>query len=627
MAITEDRQSRYLLALVLVLFAASMVYGYLLPRLDIPADSSRYQVLTEGQILVAPTVDVQQAGTPVSFPLHWRHQFQDTNTVWYQFDLSKENLAHFAGNEEMLGLFIGRVNQTVDVWFNGVQVGSGGDNTVRHWNSPLFFTVPSGLISDNNTLLIRHFAYHGWGSMEPPVLGTHSELRGLYETRYLMQHDASIGLFVFVALTGLFCLAVWYYGRREPEYLWFAVASLGTSVYCANQFVRYLWVNPDLWRWMINVSTDLWGCATAFVILRSLQIQQPTFERLTIGYFLLGLGVYAYATLFKVFDLNIYFHLGTIVIIAYTAYLALQDYLNSRRLISAFFCLMLSVGLAAGIHDSVLQAVLNVGWSAEAFHNRFNLLQFVAPAGFLLMGVSLIQRYMHALRTADSLNAELEEKISEAKQELEESYLIMQDALMQQSASEERERIYRDLHDDVGSKLLSLYYRLEDQNNSTLAKSALEDLRDIVSRKTMENCTLSAAVQQWQVEAFSRTRDANVTLDWQFTRPETDFLLDESQHAQLRRMLREVFSNAILHNPGLKTMGVQISVALGHLIIAVENDGVSDGPNTWEPGRGISNLRLRARELQGRFEIEEVEPGKIRVSWAIPLNTTPAQGN
>lgn len=604
-----------------IYIVAALAYGYVLPLFSLPDDPSRVITLTEAQavqdsLAVQPKTGVRSV--PVTFPIHWRHSFENVQTVWYEFNVPGDDLGQLAPDEPFVGLMIWRVNQTADVWFNGIQIGTGGRLDVRHWNSPVYFKIPSPLVKKSNLLQIRHYAQHGWGSMEKPLIGSHQFLSRVYESRYFIQHDVALGLFVFVFVTGLFCFAVWFYGRREASYLWFAIASVGSAMYCANQFVRYPWLDADLWRWLTNIGTDLWACAIVLVILRDLGLQKPYLERATLLYLATCIPVYFVASYFDWFDLNIYFHIGSIVLVTMVSGYALQDYFRSDHTLAAFYAVVMGVGVLAGIHDTIMQAVVNNGLPGPMFEYRINLLQFVAPAGFLLIGINLLQQFIDTLKSTDRLNAELEARVEDARHELEKHFAVMQEVLVEQAAGDERERIYRDLHDDVGSKLLSLYYRLEDENNSTLAKSALEDLRDIVSHKSLSNCTLSDAVRQWRAEAFSRTQDAGIRLNWQFESEGCEQQLDESQHAQLRRMLREVLSNAILHNPQVSTITVTLAAAGGELSISVENDGVIHPSSSWQQGRGLSNLRLRARELGGQFAIQDNQ-GSVAIRWSVPL--------
>ena len=218
-----------------------------------------------------------------------------------------------------------------------------------------------------------------------------------------------------------------------------------------------------------------------------------------------------------------------------------------------------------------------------------------------------------------SLNVVLEQRVEHARQELAKNYRAIEEVLIKQSASEERERIYRDLHDDVGSKLLSLYYRLDNESDSILAKSALEDLRDIVSRKSLDGSLLSVAEHQWQQEALSRVADAEISLNWQFDSSDDDAMLNELQHAHLRRMFREVFSNAILHSKGLTEISVDIKLQENRLSISVANDGAPKPITDWKDGRGISNLRVRTRDLNGKIEIVDLEGSWVQVTWTVPI--------
>lgn len=637
--------------LAILVVACLLIYSYLLPLMTTPGAKDEVLILSVGEALVvdvASTPEVlpklppatsdpaststypsKKMASPrqwasVELPVHWRHQFPGARLVWYRFDIKGSELKALPGGEAMFGVFIWRLNQTADVWFNGYKIGSGGSTDapplVRHWNSPLYFTFPADLVQDNNELLVRHFADHSWGSMQNVIVGPNSIMKPLYDTRYFVQHDVALGLFVFIALAGLFCLAVWYYGRREWQYLWYAIASVGSSIYCINQFARYLWIDPDAWRWITNVATDVWACALLVFVLKSLDIVRPRVEKAALYFVVTGVPLYFYASFFQVFDINIYFHIGSLVASGYAAWLSIGHYLRTRQRLSAFYGAMITLGALAGVHDTAMQAIVNLGWQGSGFRYHFNILHFVAPFGFLLLGASLVQQFIRTLKSADRLNAELEHRVADAREELAENYQVMEEVLIKQSANEERERIYRDLHDDVGSKLLSLYYRLEDESNSTLAKSALEDLRDIVSRKSLENCALSSAVQQWQVEAFGRARDAGVALNWRFDTPDYDPLLNEPQHAQLRRMLREVLSNSILHNPAIRSIEVHIYIRRGRLEINIENDGISQPPHAWQPGRGISNLRLRARELEGEFSINDLGEGRVQFAWSVPIS-------
>lgn len=568
----------------------------------------------------------------VMFPLHWRNQFPGVTVAWYRLRVSDNELnalinrAGVTDGEPNLGLYLWRINQTADFWLNGDVIGSGGriePRMVRHWNSPLYFSIPPGLIQEENELLVKHYAPHTWGSMEPIVIGQESFLKPVYETRYFIQHDVSMGLFVFVLSTSIFTFLVWYFRREESEYFWFSLGSISLSFYILNQFLRYLPMDPDIWRWLSNVSSDLWAACIFVFCLRSLKIERPLAEKLVYVYVGCGIGVYFYASFFQVYDINFYFHVFSLVIALYSFYICARNFLETQKTLPAFYASLIAVIFAVGVHDVWMQATINIGLlnqSTLSFQNHFNLLHFFAPIIFVFIGASLLKQFVDSMNASERLNIELEDRVKSAREELEANYRAIEDVLVQQSAHEERERIYRDLHDDVGSKLLSLYYRLDNESDSTLAQSALQDLRDIVSRRALQKSSLQEVLQQSREEAEDRVRDANINVSWYAENFPDSMILSEQQHAHLRRMLREVFSNAIIHNKTATSINVSIFSTDSHVVFEISNDGSDRPVSEWREGRGISNLRVRARDLGGVFEIADGKPGWVRATWQIPLD-------
>lgn len=563
----------------------------------------------------------------VNLPFHWREKEFTTSAVWYKFNLAKADFAALEpiDKNQPWGIYLWRLNQTADVWFNGTKIGSGGSSIepmARHWNSPLYFPIPASLIEQDNELLIKHFAQHSWGSIQAPVIGLESTLKPIYSLRYFIQHDVALSLFVFVLITGLFSFSVWFYRPSEPEYFWFAISSIGLSFYCLNQFIRTLPVDPDLWRWLLNISIDLWASALFVFMLTTLKIENQKVKNTVLAYVLVGIPVYFIASFYQIFDINIYFHIGSLLIGIASFCISFSNYIKTKESLSGFYCIVIIVIFLAGLHDTIMQATVNNGWQGNptsSFRNHYNFVHFAAPLIFIFIGISLIKRFIDSMNAVDQLNNELENRVEIARQEIAATHRAVEDAIAQQSATEERERIYRDLHDDVGSKLLSLYYRLDKESDSTLAKSALEDLRDIVSHKTLDSCPLHKAVSQWQQEISERVSDKGINLSWEFEPNSTEIVLTELQHTHLRRMLREVLSNAILHSSDVSEIKVSIVAENRGLSISVSNDAATNPVSTWKAGRGLSNLRIRSRDLGGELSISNLNESWVKVSWNIPV--------
>lgn len=167
------------------------------------------------------------------------------------------------------------------------------------------------------------------------------------------------------------------------------------------------------------------------------------------------------------------------------------------------------------------------------------------------------------------------------------------------AVSVERERIMRDLHDDVGAKLLSLVHHAHTPKNQELAKSALTTLREaIYSLQDREPVLLENALADWRAELQERLEVADVEIIW--SQPDTlpEISLVNHQQVNLGRILREAVTNALKHaEPDL--VMVDILYEDGQLHIKVFNDGTNLPMQDWVAGTGITNIKRRVSELGG----------------------------
>lgn len=185
------------------------------------------------------------------------------------------------------------------------------------------------------------------------------------------------------------------------------------------------------------------------------------------------------------------------------------------------------------------------------------------------------------------------------------------------AVADERERIFADLHDDVGAKLLTLIHSLEQPQHADLARSVLQDFRDIVSRSRDDSGSLLQVLGQIRDETEQRLDVAGVALAWEAPVDLPDPALDQAQALHLFRIVREAVSNALRHaRPGRIRIRVR---RLGtELLLDVTDDGPAGG-SLPDPGRGVSGMRNRAAELHGRIDWGAGTEGGTKVLLRFPL--------
>ncbi|WP_020648030.1 sensor histidine kinase [Solimonas variicoloris] len=179
----------------------------------------------------------------------------------------------------------------------------------------------------------------------------------------------------------------------------------------------------------------------------------------------------------------------------------------------------------------------------------------------------------------------------------------------------ERERIYRDLHDDLGAKLLTLVHGAADPALADLARSALQDLRDVVSRTRGEPGTLQMALGEIRREAEQRLAAAGARLAWEPADDLPDPALDAAQALHLYRIVREALSNALKHAQA-RTVRIRVRRHGGALYL----DVTDDGPGVAEPpGQGVHGMRRRAEALGGAVDWSSGTVGGTKVTLHFPL--------
>jgi len=197
---------------------------------------------------------------------------------------------------------------------------------------------------------------------------------------------------------------------------------------------------------------------------------------------------------------------------------------------------------------------------------------------------------------------------------------INPEELVRQAAAAERERIYADLHDDLGARLLELIYAAPDRAMADQARAILQDLRDVVSRSRSEPGTLSDVLASIRGEAEGRLRAVGIALAWEEIDTLPEPALDQATALHLHRIVREAISNAIRH-ANARRLRVRVAVdARAHLQLELTDEGDAPTPAIADrSGSGLRNMRDRAEALQGDIRWSAGTLGGTKVLLQAPL--------
>ncbi|EDY86511.1 putative sensor histidine kinase [gamma proteobacterium HTCC5015] len=171
----------------------------------------------------------------------------------------------------------------------------------------------------------------------------------------------------------------------------------------------------------------------------------------------------------------------------------------------------------------------------------------------------------------------------------------------------ERERIKRDLHDDLGARLLSLSHAASTDAAQSEARRAVRDLRDILTALEQSPCAAQEALAIWEAEVRERCINNGFDLEWLTPDTVPDGELNARQRHNIGRILRELVSNALRHSGG-DEVRVMWGCSEGFLTLEVSDNG-SGQCQADTGGRGSLIVTSRAQELGGTAEWSTLEGG------------------
>lgn len=170
-------------------------------------------------------------------------------------------------------------------------------------------------------------------------------------------------------------------------------------------------------------------------------------------------------------------------------------------------------------------------------------------------------------------------------------------------ASEERTRIARDIHDNIGAQLLKALHSKGDTRKDDMIRDTLSDLRDVINNAGTPNMTLDVMLADLRAETAERLAAQNIELNWSAEGLES-FNMNAGQIHAIRSFIREAVSNAIKH-ANATTISIHIIRLEDALRIKIVDDGVGfDTVDLDNPGHGLINMRDRIESFGGQFEIE-----------------------
>jgi signal transduction histidine kinase len=208
------------------------------------------------------------------------------------------------------------------------------------------------------------------------------------------------------------------------------------------------------------------------------------------------------------------------------------------------------------------------------------LLKFVAPVIVFGFGGVLVARFVRALRVAETSNLELEARVAERERELVTSFERMRELEAERVVTEERERIMREVHDGMGSQLVSTLAMVEHQSSSTDAvadalRGALDDMRVMIDSLDPDVDDIPAALGMLRMRLGPRIERQGLRFRWMVRDLPSAPRLTPSQLLHVLRIVQESITNVLRHARA-KVIEVSTGEREGGVFVRVRDDGQGD---------------------------------------------------
>ncbi len=192
----------------------------------------------------------------------------------------------------------------------------------------------------------------------------------------------------------------------------------------------------------------------------------------------------------------------------------------------------------------------------------------------------------------------------------------------QEILTQEKGRIVRDLHDDVGGRLLSLIYKAPDSKMEDEARATLTALKEsMIVIEDSEAVDLELAWEQMVSESSGRLLEVDRSLRSTHNLKEKKLTVSTRQYVNLKRIVQELMNNVIKHGePGECKISLNAKTDW-QIEINCENKAKPKGADDLLNGRGIGNIRKRLEEIGGHVRFDW--SGNVfvaRIEFQLPAN-------
>lgn len=542
-------------------------------------------------------------------------------TAWYRIELSQSQRDQWKKvGAQQIHLYLIRWRGVAQIAVYGddkLLFNSRGSAVWNGFNHPLWLPIaPTQDAETPRAITIRLSHGPQGGAVSSLWLGPSEEIIWRWRMRTWLQVDVPYFASYTLLALGLFAGCVWLVRRREPVYVYFGLGAVLYWIRCLHYYWgEYPIPMDEQWFGWLTVMSAGWlvivGHHMAFHL--HLRIVARWIEHSA-----MAMIVVASVLMLPPVQSILQSHASgaAAIPLAYVLILLSGVGIVSATLIAAWRGKSREAKwLSASSAVQVLFGIFDLALMNWAFNIEMPFLLPYGIIGLFLIYLALAwRRYIQALGESEQAHLATAARLQAREEELAVSYEKLRLIERERILYEERQRLMQDMHDGLGSSLVSALRLVEhghmgEADLAQVLKECIDDLKLAIDSLEPVDTDVLLLLAAFRYRLAPRLEKTGIRLQWN-AMPLPPLAWLTPRHAlHILRITQEVFSNIIKY-----AQAQQITLSTEHDAQSVRIHILDNGMQALDveaqhSGRGLTNIRRRAEAIEAKVQWRKAEDG------------------
>jgi signal transduction histidine kinase len=211
--------------------------------------------------------------------------------------------------------------------------------------------------------------------------------------------------------------------------------------------------------------------------------------------------------------------------------------------------------------------------------------------------------------------------------------ILTNEKIIRETEEQERLRIDKDIHDDLGSGLTKINFLSEIilqktehlpeiRNNSEAvketAKKMIENMRDLIWALNPDNTTIANLLARMREYSTDYLEDYPIEIEYEISENIPQTPINKESHRELFMVVKESLNNIAKHSSATEVY-FRVKISMDALLLSIKDNGQGFDAETDKKGNGLRNMQSRIETIGGKFTIISKKGQGTEINVTVPL--------